>query len=69
MDKISNITKARLKENSLAQYAIRSTKDSCLHDDVEAYMSKHDTGLNDLVNKLLDNHFASVRHTDPEYPQ
>jgi len=56
------------KEHSLARYCIRVRKDSCLHDDVEAFMAKNGDRLDVLVRKLLDNDFALTRCTDPSYP-
>jgi putative transposon-encoded protein len=56
------------KEYSLTRYVIRSKKDYCLHNDVEAYMEKHDTSLSNLANQLVNNHFALARYTDPSFP-
>ena len=68
MRKTYKVYISRYTEHSLARYAIRSKKDSCLHNDVEAYMRKHDTGLGNLADRLLNNHFARVRYTDPAFP-
>lgn len=62
-------SKAKYNEFSYARYTIRIRKDSILYDDVEDFMSKKDTSLNYLVNKLLDDHFFHRRYSDPEYPQ
>jgi hypothetical protein len=55
-------------EYSLARYLLRVKIDDCLHDDVVAFLAKHDAGLDNLVNRLLNNHFASARYNDPSYP-
>jgi hypothetical protein len=62
------VIKSMQKEYSLGRYATRSIKDSCLYDDVEKFIAKHDCCLNSLVDKLLDNHFEAIRYPDPEYP-
>ena len=48
--------KAMQKEYSLARYAIRIKRDSYLHDGVVDFLTKHDICLENLLNKLLDNH-------------
>ena len=55
-------------EYSLLHFTTRSTKDALLFDDVEYFMSKHDTGLGRLVDKLVSNHFSHARYTDHDYP-
>jgi hypothetical protein len=64
VDNTIALTKAKLKEYSLTSFAYRAKKDSCLHDDVVNYITKHDTSLDNLVNMLLNNHFSSLRQTD-----
>jgi hypothetical protein len=66
--KTSTKSKAKYNEYAYARYTIRIRKDSCLYDDVEAFMSHKNTSLNYLVTKLLDGHFAHQRYYDPEYP-
>jgi hypothetical protein len=46
----------------------RIKKDSCLYDDVEKFLAKSGNNVNNLVDKLLNNHFEHYRYTDPEYP-
>jgi len=62
------VTKAMKKEYSLGRHFIRTMKDSCLHDDFEEYIARHDICSGRLVNKLLENHFEAARYSDPEYP-
>jgi hypothetical protein len=62
------VVKALQKEYSLDRYAVRAAKDSCLHDDVEKFVSRHDVCSSALLDKLLDNHFEALRRSDPEYP-
>jgi hypothetical protein len=59
---------AKRKANSLARYSLCAKKDTCLHDDVEYFLSKHETGLSRLVDMLLHNDFESHRFSDPSYP-
>ena len=68
MRKTYRVYISRYKEHSLARYVIRYNKDSCLHNDVEAYMGKHDISLSNLANRLINNHFALERYTDPSFP-
>jgi hypothetical protein len=62
--KTSIIASAKQKEYSFTRYAIRVKKDARLHDDIVDYISKHDTSLQNLVDKLLGNHFSSLSHID-----
>lgn len=62
------VVKAKRRANSLARYYIRAKKDACLHDDIEAFISKHEISLTRLVDMLLNNDFYSARYTDPKYP-
>lgn len=57
------------KEYSIYHYAIRSEKDSCLHNDVDDFMTKHGDNIPRLVDKLLNNGFVLARYTDPAYPE
>jgi hypothetical protein len=69
MDKHYNVIKTILQNRySLTRYSVRIMKDSYLHDDVEAFLAKHDTSLNNLVNMLINDHFSLARQTDPSYP-
>jgi len=62
------ITKAMRREYSLRRFAIRAQKDSCLHNDVEYFLARHDTSLDVLVCKLLNKDFTLLRLNDPNYP-
>jgi hypothetical protein len=42
-------------------------KDSSLYEEVEHYLFKHDTSLDSLVTKLLNNDFGHLRYSDQEY--
>jgi len=66
--KTSAASKAKYNEYAYTRYTIRIRKDSCLHDDVEEFMTKRGTSLNYLVTKLLTDHFFQQRYADPEYP-
>jgi hypothetical protein len=56
------------KEHSLARYAIRVSRDSCLYDDAEDFLAKNGDRIDVLVVKLLNDDFALSRYTDPSYP-
>lgn len=60
--------KTKYNDYSYMRNANRIKKVSCLHDDVENYISKNGDSLSNLVDKLLNNHFEHFRRTDPEYP-
>ena len=68
MVKTRTIYRAKYKEYNFDRYAIRIRLDSCLHDDVEDFMTKRNASLNYLVKKLLNDNFIHSRYTDPEYP-
>jgi len=54
--------------SSLKRYSVRIRKDTCLHDDVEYFMTHMQLSTSQLVDKLLNNVFVLHRYTDPEYP-
>jgi len=56
------------EEYSLVRYSLRTTIDDGLHSDVSAFLAKHDTSLDNLAWKLLNNKFAFERFSDPSYP-
>ena len=56
--------KARQKEYSLTRYSIRLKRDSYLHDGFVDFVTKHDTSLEHLVNKLLNNQFSAKWQSD-----
>lgn len=58
------VDRAIQEDYSLTRYAIRIKRDSYLHDGVADFLAKHDTSLENLVNKLLNNHFSAVWQTD-----
>ena len=62
------VVKAKRKASSLIRYTIRAKCDTCLHNDVDDFMFKHDTSLQRLVDMLLNNDFISARYSDPTYP-
>ena len=59
---------SKRNEHSYARYEMRFNKDSCLHNDVEDFLAKHNGRLDGLAKKLLEGHFSHSRSTDPEYP-
>ena len=61
-------SKSLREEYSLTRYSLRAKIDDGLHSDVSAFLTKHDTGLDNLVCQLLDNKFTSDRFSDPSYP-
>jgi len=62
------IIKSIRKQSSILQYRIRVKKDTCLHDDVEDFMTRYDNNIPRLVDKLLKGEFISACRTDPTYP-
>ena len=56
------------EEYSMVQYSLRAKVDDSLHSDVAAFWAKNDTSLDNFVNQLLKNKFASERVSDPHYP-
>jgi hypothetical protein len=60
--------KTKYNEYSYMRNTSRIKKNSCLHDDIEDCIAKNGNNLNNLVDKLLKNHFEHSRFTDPEYP-
>ena len=64
MRKLTIIATAKHKEYSFTRYTIRAKKDDRLHDDFVDYITKHDISLSNLVDKLMRNHFPSLRQTD-----
>lgn len=62
------VVKAKRKASSLAHYSIRAKLDTCLHNDVDNFLAKHDTRISRLVDMLLNNEFAQTRYYDPAYP-
>ena len=63
------INRSVRNEHSLKHFTIRTIKDTHLFDDVENFISTHNLGLDDLVDKLLNNHFSRARYTDHNHPQ
>lgn len=63
------INKSIRRSSSLSRYAIRLHKDTCLHNDVEEFMTYRQKSVSDLVDKLLKNDFVLARYTDPKYPR
>ena len=59
---------AKRREDSLNRYIIRYYKDTCLHDDVEFFISKRSTNLARLTDMLINNDFILARYSDPTYP-
>lgn len=68
MNKIYKNPVPKRRDYFCSRHAIRMMKDTLLHDDIQDFISKHDIGLNNLVTKLLNEHFPRQRHSDPEYP-
>jgi len=62
------VVKAKRKANSLTRYSVRAEQDACLNNDVENFLSKHETSLARLIDMLLNNDFARTRYYDPAYP-
>jgi len=62
------INRSVRNEYSLKHFNIRSSKDDYLFNDVEYFLTKHNLGSGDLVDKLLRNHFSHLRYTDHDYP-
>ena len=62
------IIKSIRKQSSFLEYRIRARKDTCLHDDVEDFMTRYDNNIPRLVDKLLTGEFVLERYTDPTYP-
>jgi len=62
------VTASIRKASSLSLYAIRAKKDTCLHDDVEYFMLRHQHSTSRLVDKLLNDDFVFTRISDSEYP-
>jgi hypothetical protein len=58
----------KCNDASHIRHCIRTIKDVCLHDDVEDFLSKREVSIDRLVDKLLVNHFATLHHHDPNYP-
>lgn len=52
------IVRDKVHDYSLASYSLRVKSDSQLHDRVTDFITKHDTSYENLVDKLLNNHFS-----------
>ena len=59
--------RSKVAQSSLKEYVIRLEKDTKLNDDVEAFLSKRDTSINTLADKLLNNDFARQRYCEPQH--
>jgi hypothetical protein len=68
MREIYFITESIRKASSLKRYSVRTRKDTCIHDDVEYFMTHQQPSVSKLVDKLLNNDFVLARYSDPEYP-
>jgi hypothetical protein len=65
----NNLVNASIrKASSLVLYSIRAKKDTCLHNDVEYFMLRHQHSTSRLVEKLLNDDFTLARLTDSTYP-
>jgi len=62
------VVKAKRKASSLIQFSIRAKCDTCLYNDVDDFLFKHDTSIQRLVDMLLNKDFTLARYTDPTYP-
>jgi len=62
------IYRSKRNEHSHSHFNIRSTKDTCLYDDIEDFFAKRNLSSNILVDMLVDQSFSHARYTDHDYP-
>ena len=62
------VYKSKRNEYSLFHFNIRSTKDTCLSDDFQDFLVKHNLSSDILVDMLINQDFSHARYTDHDYP-
>jgi len=62
------IYRSKRNEYSLINFNTRAAKDTCLYDDIEDFLAKHDLSSYILVDMLINQDFSHARFTNHDYP-